>query len=87
MGSGVGDVGGLERDGEGKKEDIKSTGRQKDLVAVRWFWLLADENSSLDVIPGCEWYTLYRDERLPLCYSLSACMEITPRGSYMQVTL
>lgn len=57
-----------------KRKDIKSSGRQKDLLAVRWFWLFADENSSVDAIPACARYTVYRDESLAL---FCAYMEMT----------
>lgn len=71
----MGGVGGqCERDRESKKKDIKSSGRQKDLLAVRWFWLFADENSSVFAIPACERYTVYRDESLAL---FCAYMEMT----------
>lgn len=51
---GGGEEGQCWRDRKSKKKDIKSSGRQKDLVAVGWFWQLADKYSSLDAILGRE---------------------------------
>lgn len=54
-------------------------------MAVGLFWLLADGNSSLNVIPGCERYSPHRHRAAALrrvCFSGNS---LGSQGRYMQV--
>ena len=60
------------------REAEKAKRRILKALAVRWLWLLADENRSLDTISGCD-CTPYRDERLPLC---CVCLHTVPSFTF-----